>query len=52
MSANIQDILKEKFANVDVEQVSAQINEEIKKIYRKYGKQITNRYDYGWRCTN
>ena len=31
MSANIQDILKEKFANVDVEQVSAQINEEIKK---------------------
>lgn len=31
MSANICDVLKEKFANVDVEQVASQINEEIKK---------------------
>ena len=31
MSTNICDVLKEKFANVDVEQVASQINEEIKK---------------------
>ena len=29
MSTNICDVLKEKFANVDVEQVASQINEEI-----------------------
>ena len=36
MSANICDVLKEKFANVDVEPVASQINEEIKKIYREH----------------
>ena len=36
MSANICDVLKEKFANVDVEQVASRVNEEIKKIYREH----------------